>query len=318
MLSDRVNAILVADAPDWAAAATSVFGIIRGGALAQGYAEADFPPITDPIRFYVAALGGGGAPWGFVPLSVPEDHRPFVQPLRQAYELRAPARAVFAEQRMPAAEWPAASAFALVIELGAGPRRDRPRHRDAPRARDRQRHGQDRADDRRAHARDRRPEPPARLRRCGSRTNTGIWRSVFVWYLGVVGPRLDGPRPPRRLLVAGDLARQVVAGDGAVLELDVRLLDEVVVPDRVLRGAAERRDDRVDAVVLDAHQRGLAQLAGPGTDGGEDDHGTSAQVGGLGAARRLVLLGLLAGPGGRCRARTRLRAASSGSWPPVG
>jgi hypothetical protein len=117
VLSDRVNAILVADVTDWAAAATSVFGIIRGGALAQGYADADFPPIDEPIRSYVSALGGGGTPWGFVPLSVPEDHRPFVQPLRQAYELRAPARAVFAEQRMPAAEWPAASAFALVIEL---------------------------------------------------------------------------------------------------------------------------------------------------------------------------------------------------------
>ena len=117
VLSDRVNAILVADAPDWSGAALSVFGIVRGGALAQGYAESDFPPIDEPIRMYVSALGGGRVPWGFVPLSVPEEHRPLVQPLRQAYELRTAARAVFAEQRMPAAEWPAASAFALVIEL---------------------------------------------------------------------------------------------------------------------------------------------------------------------------------------------------------
>ena len=117
VLSDRVNRILLADAPDWSSAATSVFGIIRGGALAQGYAETDFPPIDEPIRFYVSALGGGGTPWGFVPLSVPDGNRPFVQPLRQAYELRAAVRSVFAEQRMPAAEWPPACAFALVIAL---------------------------------------------------------------------------------------------------------------------------------------------------------------------------------------------------------
>ena len=42
-----------ADAPDWGSAATSVFGIIRGGALAQGYAAEDFPPIDEPIRLFV-------------------------------------------------------------------------------------------------------------------------------------------------------------------------------------------------------------------------------------------------------------------------
>ena len=50
--------------------------------------------------------------------------------------------------------------------------------------------------------------------------------------------------------------------DRAVLQLDVRVGDEVVVPDRVLRRPAERGDDGVAAVVLDAHQRRLAQLAG--------------------------------------------------------
>ena len=43
VLSDRVNAILVADAPNWGGAATSVFGIVRGGALAQGYARGRLP-----------------------------------------------------------------------------------------------------------------------------------------------------------------------------------------------------------------------------------------------------------------------------------
>ncbi len=121
VLSDRVNAILVADAPDWGMAATSVFGIIRGGALAQGYDADDFPPLDEPIRLFAASIGGAdgtaAVPSGFVPLSVPEEHRPFVQPLRQAYELRPGVRAIFAEHQVPAAEWPPTCAFALVVEL---------------------------------------------------------------------------------------------------------------------------------------------------------------------------------------------------------
>lgn len=127
VLSDRVNGILCADAANWGSAASSVFGLVRAGALAQGYEAGDFPPIDEPIRLFVTAIAGGpgangadgAAPpgWGFVPLSVPEDNRPFVQPLRQAYDLRGPARAIFAEHQMPAQEWPSACAFALVIEL---------------------------------------------------------------------------------------------------------------------------------------------------------------------------------------------------------
>jgi hypothetical protein len=98
-----------------------VFGIIRGGALAQGYAAEDFPPLDEPIRLFVTAISGGdgaaAVPWGFVPLSVPEAHRPLIQPLRQAYELRPGVRAIFAEHQMPAADWPPTCAFALVVEL---------------------------------------------------------------------------------------------------------------------------------------------------------------------------------------------------------
>ena len=118
VFSDRVNGILCADASDWGSAATSVFGIIRGGALAQGYGADDFPPIDEPIRLFASSHGGErSTPWGFVPLSVPEDNRPLVQPLRQAYDLREPVRAIFAEQQVPAPEWPHTCAFALVVEL---------------------------------------------------------------------------------------------------------------------------------------------------------------------------------------------------------
>jgi hypothetical protein len=119
VLSDRVNGILCADAADWDAADGSVFGLIRGGALQQGYAPADFPPIADPIRHYVETLGSGdpAVTWGRVALSVPADNWPRTEPLRQAYELRGEVRRVLADRQVPRAEWPTACALALVIEL---------------------------------------------------------------------------------------------------------------------------------------------------------------------------------------------------------
>jgi hypothetical protein len=51
---------------------------------------------------------------------------------------------------------------------------------------------------------------------------------------GAVGIGRHGSLPPERLLGAGDLARGVVAPGPAVLQLDVRVGDDVVVPDRVV------------------------------------------------------------------------------------
>ena len=117
--------------------------------------------------------------------------------------------------------------------------------------------------------------------------------------LGVVGPGRDRALPPRGLLVAEDLARLVVLGDRAVLQLDARVRLDVVVPDRMLRRAAQRCDHRVLAVVLHPHQRGLADLAALGADGGQQDDGLALQLGALGAAGLHVLLGVVAGPVGR-------------------
>ena len=94
----------------------------------------------------------------------------------------------------------------------------------------------------------------------GSSTSTGMTRSGLALVVGVARVRSDGPLPPDRLLVAGHLARHVLAGRRAVLQFDVRLRLDVAVPRRVLRGTAYGRDDGVDAVVLDAHQRHVAEV----------------------------------------------------------
>src|SRR5688572_16615542 len=75
----------------------------------------------------------------------------------------------------------------------------------------------------------------------------------------------------------------------------------IVVPTRVLVGAALRGDDEVLAVVLDAHERGLVELARLRADvGHEHDRATLDGVR-LRAVRRLERLGLLARPARRAR-----------------
>ncbi|SRR5258705_971884 len=119
VFSDRVNDILLANAGDWGAAGTSVFGIIRSGALAGGYAAVDFPAIDEPIRQFAATVGSGDpqATWGRVALSVPDANWPRSQPLRQAFELRPAVRAIFTDLRIPRNEWPSGCAAAVVVEL---------------------------------------------------------------------------------------------------------------------------------------------------------------------------------------------------------
>jgi hypothetical protein len=119
VLSDRINEVLCANASDWEKTGESVFGLIRTGALEAGFEEADLPPLADVFRSNVATLGGGETDrWGFVGLSVPEDNWPRVPPLRSAYELREPVRAVFEANRIARTAWPTACARAIVTELG--------------------------------------------------------------------------------------------------------------------------------------------------------------------------------------------------------
>jgi len=118
VLSDRVNEVLCANAGEWSKVGESVFGVIHAGALAEGYAPADFPELADVFRVYVSLLGGAGTDrWGFVGLSVPQDNWPLAPPLRYAYDLRAPVREILARYGVPRSAWPAACAHALANEL---------------------------------------------------------------------------------------------------------------------------------------------------------------------------------------------------------
>src|SRR5204863_5403756 len=71
VMSDRVNAILANDTSDWSGVGDSVFGIIRAGALANGYTSAEFPPLAAIFRGFAAGVASADPKsWGFVPLSV--------------------------------------------------------------------------------------------------------------------------------------------------------------------------------------------------------------------------------------------------------
>jgi hypothetical protein len=66
----------------------SIVGILRGRLDTRVYSDTDFPMLSEVLRQHAARLGDP-ADWGKVPLSVAEDHRPFVPPLRVGYETRA-------------------------------------------------------------------------------------------------------------------------------------------------------------------------------------------------------------------------------------
>ena len=84
--------------------------------------------------------------------------------------------------------------------------------------------------------------------------------STFL-ILGVRRVGGDRARPPRGALVAAELAHSHRERFGAVLELHgVGIGEQVEVPDRVLGCATDRRNERVLAVVLDAHERRLPRF----------------------------------------------------------
>ena len=61
--------------------------MLRSRLSPRVYADADFPVLSEVFRQYAARVCSPGH-WGKVPLSVGDDHLPFVFPLRVGYETR--------------------------------------------------------------------------------------------------------------------------------------------------------------------------------------------------------------------------------------
>lgn len=89
VFSDSVNVLLAGDgASDVAAVpAESVAGILRDRVVGRGYQLADFPSLEDVFSGFAARIGNA-TDWGRVPLSVPDEHKPLLLPIRVAYETR--------------------------------------------------------------------------------------------------------------------------------------------------------------------------------------------------------------------------------------
>ncbi len=79
---EPVNAVLSGDPLDLdALPPTSVLGVLAAH-------RERFGDVEDLYRNVAASVGGGGVEWGAVPLTVPDDNRPSLLPLRAAFELR--------------------------------------------------------------------------------------------------------------------------------------------------------------------------------------------------------------------------------------
>src|SRR6266536_5796752 len=112
--------------------------------------------------------------------------------------------------------------------------------------------------------------------------------------VGIVRKRVHRPVPPESLLVSEHFARSVLVGHRAVLEFDDRLGEQARVPLRVGWLGAIGRDSRVAALVLDAHHRCLADLAGLGASVGHQYQGPVLHRDAVGRAGAHDLLDMLA------------------------
>jgi hypothetical protein len=97
VFGDEINRMLTGDETDLhALPATSVVGVLRDRLVPNGTVAAEaFGPLE---RLYAqAAAGVGSTAWGEVPLSVADEHRPGIPPLRLAFELRPAVESAVAE-----------------------------------------------------------------------------------------------------------------------------------------------------------------------------------------------------------------------------
>src|SRR4051794_40940224 len=115
--------------------------------------------------------------------------------------------------------------------------------------------------------------PPASARDLGDRFQQehGDQPVRALLVVGVGRVDLHRPVPPLGAFLSGELPRDHVPFAGTVLQLDLGIREQIGVPGRVLRGAADRRHRGIAALVLDPHHRVLPELAALRTPTRHDD-----------------------------------------------
>ena len=87
VFSTKINTLICDDKSLQEAPATSIVGDLRDRLGGCGFAQSDLPNLEDVFKHFAANIGRK-EDWGRVPLSIGQDHYPFAQPLRIAYESR--------------------------------------------------------------------------------------------------------------------------------------------------------------------------------------------------------------------------------------
>jgi hypothetical protein len=90
VFSTRANLLICGDVSDGSVAQVpkdTIIGVLRSRLSPRVYADADFPALSEVFKQYAARVGNPDD-WGKAPLSVGDDHLPFVPPLRVGYETR--------------------------------------------------------------------------------------------------------------------------------------------------------------------------------------------------------------------------------------
>jgi hypothetical protein len=87
VFSTKINQLICDDKSFQDAPTDSIVGDLRERLVTCGFSESDFPRLEDVFKHFAANIGKK-EDWGKVPLSIPPDHHPFVQPLRMTYETR--------------------------------------------------------------------------------------------------------------------------------------------------------------------------------------------------------------------------------------
>ena len=67
--------------------ADSIVGVLRARLDPRVYLDTEFPDLSEIFRQFAARIGDP-VDWGKVPLSVHQDHLPFIPPLRIGYQTR--------------------------------------------------------------------------------------------------------------------------------------------------------------------------------------------------------------------------------------